>query len=174
MRLFTALDIPADIAGHLEMIQGGIPGAHWVTPENMHLTLRFIGDVDTHLAEDLDSLLAGIRSKPFAVTVSGVGLFGSPPRVVWAGIKPSDRLTALVEKVDSVLGRLRIPYDKRRYAPHITLARLGGVPEREVHDFVVRNSALSLEPFPVGRFILYSSMRTHEGPQYTPERYYLF
>lgn len=173
MRLFTAIEIPEPVRECLVHLDGDIPGAHWVDEDLYHLTLRYIGEVDPPTADDIDAALAGIAFKPFDLTVTGLGTFGTPPRVLWAGVARSDRLYGLVEKIDSALTRLKVDFQRRRYAPHVTLARLEDAPVGGVLRFVERHGDLIAPRFTVSRFVLYASERTHTGPVYSPERYYL-
>lgn len=174
MRLFTAIDLPETLRMRLCDMMGGVPGARWVEDENLHLTLRFIGDVDPRTADDIDAGFSGVAARPFDLTVSGLGSFGTPPRVLWAGLRKSDALLRLVDKVDTVLTRLKIDFDRKRYAPHVTLARLRDAPERNVADYIRTHNDFPSEPFTVTRFVLYSSHRGNEGVTYVPERYYVF
>ncbi len=173
MRLFVALDLPEEVHDHLTDLQSGLINARWVDPEGMHLTLRFIGDVDARQAEDIDDMLSGIAAKPFSLRIKGVGHFGDPVRVLWAGVEPSEALNVLADKVDAALGRLRIDMDRRKFSPHVTLARFREPPGRDLHAYLRTHGDLALEPILVSRFVLYSSFRSHGGAEYTPERYYL-
>ena len=95
-RLFTALEIPRDAALSLSLLRGGLPGARWVDVENYHLTLRFIGDVEGHVADEIANALDRVRRHSFALTLSGVGAFGQKkPHAVWAGVAASPDLAAL-------------------------------------------------------------------------------
>ncbi len=174
MRLFTAIEIPEPLREDLALMMGGIPGARWISEENLHLTIRFIGDVDRHTAQDIDDALSAISARPFSLTLKSVGFFGDPPRTLWTGLEKSDALLHLVEKVDSCLTRLRIDFEKRRYAPHVTLARLRDPSPEHLRAYLNEYGGYRSDPFPVTRLTLFSSMRSHSGSSYTPERYYVF
>ncbi len=174
MKLFTALEIPEAIRIRLDMMMVGIPGAHWVDPDGLHLTLRYIGEADPHTAQDIDDALARIRMRPFTLRLASLGTFADPARVLWAGVEPSQPLAQLVEKVDGALTRLRVDFDRRRHTPHVTLARFRGHPGPDLGHFINAHASLRSEPFEVTRFVLYSSHRSHAGSVYEPERYYLF
>src|SRR5262245_30434797 len=95
-RLFSAVEIPKSIAERLTMLRAGLTGARWIDPENYHLTLRFIGDVDGPTARDFESALGEIVAAPFELEVTGLGSFGGgKPRAIFAGIGPSQGLDAL-------------------------------------------------------------------------------
>ena len=100
-RLFTAIEIPAAMRQRLSLIRAPLPGAKWIEPENMHITLRFAGDVDGRTAEEFAGSLASVSAKPLPVTIAGVGAFGGrDPRVLWAGVAASDQLEALYRALD--------------------------------------------------------------------------
>lgn len=174
MRLFAAIDLPDPVRAHLTLLQNGIPGARWVSEENIHLTLAFFGELDPHRADDLDGLLSGIAARPFDLNLQSVGLFGSPPRVLWAGVSRSDALFRLAEKVTTAAERAGIELDRRKFAPHITLGRLKDAPQKAVRTFLASHGDFRSEIFTVTNFVLYSSHRGKEQAVYTPERYYVF
>src|SRR5262245_29255703 len=133
IRLFAALEIPENIRMQLSLLQGGIPGARWSPVENMHLTLRFIGEVDEAVARDIDDMLADIREPTFTVSLKGVGEFGRKEgRALWAGVAEAQPLQHLAAKVESALQRMGLPAETRKYSPHVTLARLKDVPVSEL------------------------------------------
>src|SRR6185437_1775902 len=129
IRLFVALDLPENIRARLLELQGGVPGARWSTNQQLHLTLRFIGEVDGDVAHDIDDTLAVIRAPAFALELSGVGEFGGKnPRALWAGVKPNDALLHLQRKIETAMQRIGLPAEQRKFTPHVTLARLRGTP----------------------------------------------
>ena len=124
-RLFTALEIPRDAALSLSLLRGGLPGARWIDVENYHLTLRFIGDVEGHVADEIANALDRVHRPSFPLTLSGVGAFGQKkPHAVWAGVTASPDLAALQGEIDRICQRLGMPADPRKFMPHVTLARL--------------------------------------------------
>ena len=124
-RLFTALEVPRDAALSLSLLRGGIPGARWIDVENYHLTLRFIGDVDGHLADEIAHGLDRVHRPSFDLLLSGVGAFGSrKPHAIYAAARPSPELTALQAEIDRICTRAGAPSDQRKFVPHVTLARL--------------------------------------------------
>ena len=125
MRLFVALPIPDAVAQSLMLIQGGVPGARWQTREQLHLTLRFIGEVDGRDAAMLDDALAGIDAPAFDLQLHGVGQFGNKqPHALWAAARTNEALEHLQRKVDNAIRRVGQPQDAHKFMPHVTLARL--------------------------------------------------
>jgi len=173
LRLFVAIRPPAEIRRLLTGMMGGISGARWQSDEQLHLTLRFIGEVDRHQAEDVAAALAAIHHPRFEVAVSGLGTFDRRGRaeVVWAGVAPQEGLKALHNKVDQALARVGVPPDRRAFHPHITLARLNRS-SGPVQDLIASLGGFATEPFAVEHFALYESRLTPEGAVYTAlERY---
>jgi 2'-5' RNA ligase len=173
MRLFVALEIPDSVAAGLFLLQGGVPGARWQTRAQLHLTLRFIGEVEGHVAEAVDDALAAIRAPGFTLQLKGVGEFGGRnPHALWAGAAASEGLTHLQRKIETALQRAGLPPDPRKFTPHVTLARLRGTQAGAVMDFLTDHGLYAGEPFPVTAFTLFSSTLAPKGSLYTPERRY--
>jgi len=176
IRLFTALDIPDEVAACLQPVQRGLAGARWVARENLHITLRFIGQVDERMADEVDAALAQLKMKPFNLQVTHLGSFGDSreARSVWAGLAPSEPLINLNAKIERLFQQLGLPADKRKYSPHITLGRVHHVTNADVAKWIEERGKLESPPFEVTRLVLYSSQTRSEGAVYTPERYYIF
>lgn len=176
IRLFTALEVPEEVAGCLTAVQNGLDGARWVARENFHITLRFIGPVDGRMADEVDAALMGLKAKPFTLEVTHLGSFGDSKtaRSVWAGLAPSDALSHLNAKVERLFQQLGLPADKRKFTPHITLGRVRDTSNRRVAQWIEEKGKLPCPPFEVTRAVLYSSQTRAEGAVYTPERYYIF
>src|SRR5215469_6783772 len=134
LRLFVGIALPPELKLRLSLLAAGVPGARWVDPGNYHLTLRFIGEVGEDLASDIDGALLPLRAKPFAVTITGVGRFAD--RMLWAGVEKSEALVHLRDKIESALVRLGLEPETRRYAPHVSLARLRNASEAKVQAFL--------------------------------------
>ncbi len=167
-RLFVALQPPAEIRQQLLGLMGGVARAHWQTEAQLHLTLRFIGEVNRHGAEDVAAALGGIHHPRFDIQLDGVGQFDRRGRVdnLWVGVAPHAPLRTLHNKVDQALARVGIGPDKRTFLPHITIARFG----REVgplDGFVSQSGGVRSLPFPVGDFCLFESQLTQNGSVYT-------
>ncbi len=168
-RLFTALEIPRDAAMSLSLLRGGLPGARWIDVENYHLTLRFIGDVEGHVADEIANALDRVRRPAFSLTLSGVGAFGKKPHAVWAGVAPSPDLNALQGEIERICQRLGLPSDPRKFAPHVTLARLKNGNPGDVAHYLSARGNFSTLPFRVGRFVLMSSRDSIGGGPYIVE-----
>ncbi len=173
-RLFVALAIPNPVAAALALTQSGVPGAHWQSREQLHLTLRFIGDVDGRDAAMIEDALAAIQAPAFALAPHGVGEFGGKhPHALWAGVRASEKLLHLQRKVETALQRAGQPADGQKYTPHITLARLNrGTNTGRVMDWLTDHALFTAPQFPVAGFILYSSVLTSDGSIYRAERAY--
>jgi len=173
MRLFVALALPEAAAKGLLLIQAGIPGARWQTREQLHLTLRFIGEVDGREANDIDDALSAISSPRFTLALKGVGEFGGKkPHAVWAGVNDAQAVGHLNRKVEAALHRMGVAADERKFTPHVTLARLRAAPIGKVMDWLTDHALYAGPPFEVSSFALYSSTLTPNGSVYVPERVY--
>lgn len=172
-RLFVALALPDEVADGLLALQGGIPGARWSTREQLHLTLRFIGEVDGRDAAAIDDVLATIRVPRFSLELKGVGEFGGRnPRALWAGVRDDTALTHLQRKVESAVQRVGLQPEERKFSPHVSLARLRGSPRERVITFLSSHALYASGPFEVNAFLLYSSTLTPGGSLYRAERAY--
>jgi 2'-5' RNA ligase len=173
IRLFTAISLPDSVALRLSLIQAGVPGARWSTREQLHLTLRFIGDVDESLATEIDDALSGLSSPRFDLQLKGVGEFGGDkPRAVWADVADREPPSHLTAKIESLLQRVGLPAETRKYRPHITLARLRSTPPGAVMDWLTDHARFASESFTVSGFHLYSSRLTPNGSIYVAEQTY--
>lgn len=169
-RLFTALEIPRDAALSLSLLRGGLPGARWIDVENYHLTLRFIGDVEAPVADEIANALDRVRRTAFSLTLAGVGAFGSKkPHAVWAGTAPSPDLAALQGEIERICQRIGLSPDPRKFVPHVTLARLRNSGAEDVARYLSARGNFSTLPFRVGRFVLMSSRYFVGGGPYLIE-----
>jgi len=174
IRLFTALRLNPLSRQFLYGLGSHMPGARAVPEEQLHLTLRFIGEVDGTTYLDLKDMLATVQARPVSISIKGVGHFPprGKPKVLWAGIEPTTELLILRNKVNSALYRVGIELEKRKFHPHITLARLNNSPLNRVAQFLTENSLLQIPPFTVDTLMLYSSKLTHKGPIHIIEAKY--
>jgi len=169
-RLFTAIEIPEAICVRLSLLRAPLSGARWVEPENMHITVRFAGDIDGRAADEFVDFLAGIRARPFEVTVKGVGAFGGrDPRVLWAGVEAGEPLQALYRAHDRAARAAGLEPEGRAFKPHVTLARMRGARQHAVARFLEEHGALRAEPFTATRFVLLSARPGTGGPPYVVE-----
>ena len=174
IRLFVGLDLPPDLAADIAKLGFGLPGARWVAERNLHLTLRFIGEIDEGAAEDLHHALLEVEAEAFPVTLDGFGLFGDRhrARTLWLGVAASPPLHRLAAKVEQAAQRAGQPPEPRRFNPHITLARLSDTPAARLQDFIASAPALRGTVFPVERFTLFRSTLGRGGAEYDRlERY---
>jgi RNA 2',3'-cyclic 3'-phosphodiesterase len=175
IRLFCAVRPPAMIRAQLLAVMGGVPGARWQDDDQLHLTLRFIGEVDRHRANDVAAALGGVHCPPFDLSLSGVGNFDRKGRIdtLWAGVTPHDAVTALHRKIDQAMTRIGIAPDTRAFQPHITLARFSHG-AGDLSGFVTIHGGLSSAPFAVTHFGLFESHLGSGGARYEMiERYAL-
>jgi len=173
-RLFVAIDLPEEVKRGMAGISGNLPGARWVPGNQLHLTLRFIGEADEALFQAIETALAGVRGASFSLALKGVGHFppGKHPRVLWVGMEESGPLLELQHVVESALAAAGIAPEERRFSPHITLARLKETPAAAVAGVEERFGAFRTEPFPVREFHLYSSTLAREGAIHKREASY--
>jgi RNA 2',3'-cyclic 3'-phosphodiesterase len=175
MRLFVAIDFPDDVKDRVSALKAEIPTARWVSRDQMHLTLFFIGE--TERLQAVKDGLAGVKAAPFDLTLSGVGRFPpgdrKPPRVIWVGINPQPALNHLQANVTTALTAIGFQPEDRPYSPHLTLARLKT--ERlspETAQFLAAHQAFQTISISISAFTLYSSALSSEGAHYTHEAVY--
>jgi RNA 2',3'-cyclic 3'-phosphodiesterase len=173
IRLFVAIRPPAEVRARLLALMGGVRGARWQSDDQLHLTLRFIGEVDRHRAEDIHAALSAVIHPRFEIALAGLGAFErrGEPTALWAGVAPHEPLKALHKKVDQAIARAGLEPERRAYTPHITLARMsrGAGP---VQPLIESAGGISGPPFAVDDFRLYESRLTPEGAIYSVvERY---
>lgn len=170
-RLFVALRPPAAIRDQLIDTMAGIDGARWQDEEQLHLTLRFVGDIDARAADDLAAALGQVHAPMPAVRLAGTGRFDRRGRTnaLWTGVQPHDALAALHRKVDAACVRAGLPPEGRAYLPHITVARAGGgIDEGAVARWLGDTAGLASEPFACPHLVLYESHLGHGGASYEP------
>ena len=172
-RLFAAIRPPAPVVDALLALEGGIAGARWQDESQLHLTLRFFGEVEAPQAEDIADTLAQVHTAPFALALRGVGHFEKRSRThtLWAGLAPSEPLVALQRRVENAARRAGLPAERRKYSPHITIARLNSA-SGAILPFLAAHGALTGEPWPVEAFDLIESTLTPAGAEYQTVRRY--
>lgn len=171
-RLFVGIELPIVVAEHLALLAGGIPGARWQGPEKLHLTLRFIGEVDGGTAREISTALERVREPRFEMVLTGMGHFPprGQPRSVWVGVGDPEPVAELHAKVDAALARAGIEPDRRKFAAHVTLARLVRSPSRKVAAFLAQHNLFRSAPFEVQHFSLFSSVLSPGGSKYRVEQ----
>jgi 2'-5' RNA ligase len=166
-RLFVAIRPPEDIRDLLIDAMDDSADFRWQEDAQLHLTLRFVGEVDRPLAEDLASALARVRAPPFELRINGVGRFDQRNSgALCAGVEPKAPVAALAAKVERACQSAGLEPERRAFHPHITLARWKGRRTREVHAFLEHTRGLASEPFAVDRFILFESRLSRHGAHY--------
>jgi len=173
-RLFVAIDPSAEIRDQLSALCCGLPDARWTPPEQFHLTLCFIGEVDGSSFLDIREALAEITFPAFSLRLQSVGFFPprGQPRVVWAGVEKSEPLVALQRKIATRLFNLGFEPESRKFSPHITLARLQQTSAAKVGKYLAINGLFAVAPFPVDCFSLYSSVLGRKGATHRVEQTY--
>jgi 2'-5' RNA ligase len=178
-RLFSGLEIPPAIASQLAYYRGGLSGARWIEPADYHITLRFFGDVDKHTAQALTEDLAETErvpgGLPLPLELDELGVFGNDsPRALFARVKADALLSRLAGAHEMLARRNGLKPETRKFAPHVTLARLRGVSARDVGDWLSQRAfPLSLK-FQAGGFVLFSSRDSVGGGPYRVEADYPF
>lgn len=170
MRLFIAIELPAELKQALGKLRRDLPGARWVAAEQIHLTLAFLGEVDAKSIERLRAELARIHLPPFTLTLTGPGCFPNRqrPRVLWVGLAAHPLLTQLAAQVQEALLLCDLPVEERPFSPHLTLARLKFPVSREVGAFLDQSLPAPLPALPVEDFILFESRLMPHGAEHLP------
>ena len=166
-RLFVAIRPPDEIIDLLVDAMDDSPALRWVSDDNLHLTLRFIGEVERPLAEDIAQALGNIRAPGFDLSITGVGQFSRRNGgAVWAAVQPRDPVASLAAKVDRACQTAGLDPERRAFHPHITLARFGRASKAEVQPYLSRNATLASAPFEVTSFTLLESQLSRHGAHY--------
>jgi 2'-5' RNA ligase len=154
-RLFTGLELPDAVVAQLVLARGGVVGARWLEPEDYHITLRFIGDIDARTAQDITETLGDIQRPKALVRFEGLSWFGGDkPRAIVAKVKPEPALMDLQAEQERRLRRIGLEPETRKYTPHVTLARLRGVRQASVASYLAERGALIADSVIAERFVL--------------------
>ena len=172
LRLFVGINFPPELKLRLSLLSSGLPGAKWVDAGNFHLTLRFIGEIGEDVAADVDNALSRLRARRFTLQIAGTGVFGDKPRSLWAGIERRPELVGLRDKIEQALIRVGLPPEPRKFAPHITLARLRDPPLDKLRDFLSAHARFHPDPLRVEGFSLIASFQTKAGSVYEDQADY--
>jgi 2'-5' RNA ligase len=173
-RIFTGLGVPETMARDLGQLRGGLMSARWIEPEDFHLTLRFIGDVDERTANEIADLLYVVRKRPLEVTLTGLGAFGGDrPRALYVAVKQTQPLMELQAEHERIMRRVGLPPETRKFVPHIALARLNrDATARSVADWIALRGLFMSRTFIVPSFALFSSKESVGGGPYLVEETY--
>jgi 2'-5' RNA ligase len=173
LRLVVGLEFPPELKLRLSLLCGGLVGARWVDPGNFHLTLRFIGEIAEDLAADVDAALTRLKARRFTLQLAGVGVFGgNRPHSLWIGVERHPDLMALRDKIEKTLIRIGLAPEPRRFAPHVTLARLRDPPLDGLAQFLAAHAQFRADPLPVEHFSLIASFPTKAGSVYEDQADY--
>ena len=167
-RLFVAIELPDSMKEQLALLRERLPGARWVPVEQLHLTLRFIGEIDDSQLTSVQESLALVNGSPFPLTLQGVGHF--PPRrsphVLWVGISAGPELVELYQQVEAAVQTAGLPAEERPFSPHITLARLRDTPPSAVAAYEQVHREFSAGTTVVTAFHLFESFLTTQGARH--------
>ncbi len=164
-RLFVAIDFSEQVKEDLSRLCFGLPGARWVPTDQLHLTLRFIGEVDGALFLDIREALNDISAEKFSLSLKGLGHFPprKTPRVLWVGIERNEQMVRLRNRIEAALVKLGLEPEKRKFSPHVTLGRLKNAPLSKVTRFLGASGMFAAGPCEISQFCLYSSTLTPKG-----------
>ena len=166
-RLFVAIRSPEPIRDLLVDAMDDSADFRWQDEDQLHITLRFVGEVERPVADDLADALTRVRAAPLELRIAGVGRFEQRNSgALWAGIEPKPPLAALAAKVERACQSVGLVPERRAFHPHVTLARWKGCRTRELHAFLERTRGLSSEPFAADHFILFESRLSRHGAHY--------
>jgi RNA 2',3'-cyclic 3'-phosphodiesterase len=169
-RLFTGLELPRDVRTRLSLLSAPLSGAKWVETEDLHLTLRFLGDIDARTADEFIESIGPFTVEPFELTLSGLGVFGNQrPDVIWVGAEPKDVVGRLNQWHERAARAVGLEPDTRPFVPHVTLARLRGTRPQEVARFLESRGQIELPPFQVSRLAIFSARPGTGGGPYAVE-----
>lgn len=170
-RLFIAIDPPERIRDAISAIYGAIAGARWMEDEQIHLTLKFIGEVDNSTENQIIDVLSKLSVPPFTMILKGVGVFPlrKEPRILWVGVQENQILMRLQAQIERALTSIEIEPDPRKFYPHITIARLNNAHQERIGQFISENNLFCTEPFEVSEFYLYRSYLGKTGAAYVKE-----
>jgi RNA 2',3'-cyclic 3'-phosphodiesterase len=173
LRLFVGIGFPPELKLRLSLLCAGVTGAKWVDPGNLHLTLRFIGEITEDLAADVDAALARLKARTFTLQLAGTGVFGgNRPNSLWVGVERDPALMVLHDKIELALIRAGLTPEPRRFVPHVTLARLRDPVLDQLGQFLAVHARFRADPLPIEHFSLIASYPTKAGSVYEDQADY--
>ena len=169
-RLFTAIEVPVSIAQQLALLQCGLPGARWIERENLHITLRFIGDIENPMANELIHALERVKSASLSLKLENLDVFGgSKPHSLFASVKRNSALLDLQGEQERICQSIGLEPEGRKYKPHVTIARIRGAKTNDIAKYLSGNGGFQTPSFSVDRFVLLSSRSSVGGGPYGEE-----
>jgi 2'-5' RNA ligase len=173
LRLFVGIEFPPELKLRLSLLCTGVRGAKWVDPGNSHLTLRFIGEIAEDVAADVDEALALLTARPFSLQLAGTGVFGgNRPHTLWVGVERDPGLARLRDRIEQPLIGAGLAPEQRKFAPHVTLARLRDPALDQLGQFLAAHARFRAEPLRVEQFSLIASFPTKAGSVYEDQADY--
>lgn len=170
-RLFTALALPREVGDSVAALCTGLPGARWSNPDQLHITLRFLGDLEDERLDELVDALAQIEHQPFALSLRGVGQFlnGRSPHTLWVGVDGGEPLLSLRRKIEKTALGFGIEPERQRFSPHLSIAKLRNVDRARLEDYLSLFGDYSNDGFNASEFTLFSSVLRPDGARHTFE-----
>jgi 2'-5' RNA ligase len=173
LRLFVGIEFPPELKLRLSLLETALPGARWIDPGNLHLTLRFIGEITEDVAADVDEALAQVKARRFTLQLAGTGVFGgNRPHTLWVGVERDPDLILLHDRIELALIRIGLAPEPRRFAPHVTMARLRDPVLDMLGHFLAAHARFRADPLPVEHFSLVASFPTKAGSVYEDQADY--
>ena len=173
LRLFVGIEFPPELKLRLSLLETALPGARWIDPGNLHLTLRFIGEITEDVAADVDEALAQLKARRFTLQLAGTGVFGgNRPHILWVGVERDPDLILLHDRIELALIRIGLAPEPRRFAPHVTMARLRDPVLDMLGHFLAAHARFRADPLPVVHFSLVASFPTKAGSVYEDQADY--
>lgn len=168
MRCFIAIPLPKSVKQQLGNLQESIENLRWQNINQLHITLKFLGEVSDDKVQDLQAELRKVELSAFSISLKELGYFpkGKKPRVLWAGIEESKPLVKLKKKIEAICAVLNFEADNRPFKPHITLARMKGTSENDVMAFIKQHKQFDIQDVPVEEFVLYESRLHSDGAEH--------
>ena len=165
MRLFIAVPLPDAVTDQFADLQQPIDGLRWQDPDQLHLTLKFLGETEPERVPEIHQNLSQVEAPAFSMTIKGFGYFpkGKQPRVLWSGINKNKSLEKLQQFIEQTCTSMGFDAETRSFKPHVTIARIDGTPKQEVMSFINQHKKFRISDVPVDEFVLYESKLSSEG-----------